>query len=158
MINFDIPNITKAAIEKSRTVPIKISFKDLEFSVNRQNSWFKTHDDCKSKTIVKKCSGYFLPGQTHYILGPSGSGKTTLLNLLSGYQTKEQGNSLQGSIQVNDSVALTAKTFSAYGAYLTQDDTLFEWFTVEEAILFAASLKLTLSKEEISKRVDETIK
>jgi ABC-type multidrug transport system ATPase subunit len=52
---------------------------------------------------------------------------------------------------------LTAKTFSAHGAYVTQDNLLFEWFTVEEAIMFAASLKLNLGRDERAERVDEII-
>jgi len=33
--------------------------------------------------IVKRATGYALPGQTLYIIGASGSGKTSLLNLIS---------------------------------------------------------------------------
>ena len=85
-------------------------------------------------------------------MGPSGAGKTTLLNILSGRIQVEKG-----TVQVNDCVPLTAKTFSAHGAYVTQDNLLFEWFTVEEAIMFAASLKLNLGRDERAERVDEII-
>ena len=38
-----------------------------------------------------------------------------------------------------------------------QDDVIFEYFTVREALLFAAKLKLNLSEEEINRRVNDLI-
>ncbi len=40
---------------------------------------------------------------------------------------------------------MTQKLFGNYGAYVMQDDVIFEYFTVREAITFAARLKLSLS-------------
>ena len=38
--------------------------------------------------------------------------------------------------------------FARIGAYVMQDDVLFEYFTPKEAITFAARLKLSISKKE----------
>ena len=43
---------------------------------------------------------------------------------------------------VNDSVPLTQKVFGNFGAYVMQDDVLFQSFTPREALTFAARLKL----------------
>jgi ABC-type multidrug transport system ATPase subunit len=39
-----------------------------------------------------------------------------------------------------------------------QDDIIFEYFTVKEALIFAARLKLTISKEQQDIRVAKLIK
>lgn len=50
---------------------------------------------------------------------------------------------------LNDQVELTAQNFGKYGGYVMQDDILFEFFTVEEALTFAARLKLDhMTKEQ----------
>ena len=99
-----------------------------------------------------------LPGQTHYIMGPSGAGKTTLLNVLSGRIRIDKKCQLSGEIKLNDCIDLDQKSFALYGAYVMQDDILFEYFTVKEALKFAAQLKLNVSKQEADDRVDELLK
>ena len=102
-------------------------------------------------------SGYMLPGQTHFIMGASGAGKTTLLNALSGRIRLDKRCRLTGEMSLNDAVPLDRRAFSKFGAYVMQDDTLFEYFTVREAILFAAKLKLTVSEQEKEERVAQII-
>jgi len=72
--------LARSAIEVSAdnlSIPIKVSFKDLNYRV------YKKKEE-KPLELLKKATGYLLPGQTHYIMGPSGAGKTTLLNAISG--------------------------------------------------------------------------
>ena len=52
---------------------------------------------------------------------------------------------------------LNQTTFAQFGAYVMQDDILFEYFTVKEALTFAATLKLRLTEEERDERVREVI-
>ena len=94
-----------------------------------------------------------LPGQTHYIMGASGAGKNTLLNALSGRIRLDNDCTLTGKRTLNDVIPLDSKSFSKFGAYVMQDDMLFEYFTVKEALKFAANLKLTLTDKEKECRV-----
>ena len=87
-----------------------------------------------------------MPGLTHYIMGASGAGKTTLLNALSGRIRQDKKAKLTGTLLLNESLPLTTQTFSNYGAYVMQDDVLFEYFTVYEALMFAAKLKLRTTR------------
>ena len=89
-----------------------------------------------------------LPAQTHYIMGASGAGKTTLLNTLCGRIKSSNNASLSGECLLNDLVVLNSESFAKFGAYVTQDDLLYEYFTVREALRFAAKLKLSVSSHE----------
>jgi len=112
----------------------------------------------RHEKILKSCSGYAMPGQTHYIMGASGAGKTTLLNALSGRIRQDMNATLTGKLLLNDVLPLTTDTFSKYGAYVMQDDVLFEYFTVQEAITFAARLKIRDTKCVQDLRVKKIIK
>lgn len=111
----------------------------------------------KQFPVLKNISGYALPGQTLYIMGASGAGKTSLMNALSARINVGKGCTLEGEILLNDQANITQKLFGNYGAYVMQDDTIFEYFTVREALTFAARLKLQLSIEDQDKRVNKLI-
>jgi len=89
-----------------------------------------------------------MPGQTLYIMGASGAGKTSLMNVLSDRISTENGSRLSGKLLINDSVPLEQKVFGRFGTYVMQDDILFPYFTVREALIFAARLRLKVSIEE----------
>ena len=78
-------------------------------------------------------------------MGASGAGKTSLLNLLSDRVAIKPGMQVQGKIMFNDKYELNQDVFSSYASYVMQDDDIFEDFTVEEALTFAARLKLNCS-------------
>ena len=90
-------------------------------------------------------------------MGASGAGKTSLLNALSGRLKVDEHNHLSGSRKLNDAVNLDSDVFSRFGAYVMQDDMLFEYFTIREALEFAAKLKLSVGPEERKERVDDII-
>lgn len=75
-------------------------------------------------------------------MGASGAGKTSLLNALSGRIKINKDCRLTGERMLNDTLPLDENVFPRFGAYVMQDDMLFEYFTVREALVFAARLKL----------------
>ena len=90
-------------------------------------------------------------------MGASGAGKTSLLNLLSDRIAIKDGSTIEGRITLNDQHELNSSLFSSYASYVMQDDVIFAYFTVKEALTFAARLKLHCSEEEQDKRVEELI-
>lgn len=141
--------------------PIKLTFTNLKYQVRvkstRSERQYLGAAKYRDETILKEVSGYMLPGQTHYIMGASGAGKTTLLNALSGRIRLDKKCRLTGDRTLNDIIPLDSKSFSKFGAYVMQDDMLFEYFTVREALQFAAKLKLSIPDSERNERVNEII-
>ena len=125
---------TRSALEIN-SLPVKVSFQNIKCSV-------------KGTTILNDVTGYALPCHTHYIMGASGAGKTTLLNVLA--DRVPTSARVSGKVEMNDCVPLLKSGhFGKYGAYVMQDDTLYEYFTVAECLRFAARLKLGhLTKHE----------
>ena len=82
-------------------------------------------------------------------MGASGAGKTSLLNVLSDRILLKKGwATLTGSLKFNDSVDVDQDIFGKFCSYVMQDDILFAYFTVKEAMTFAARLKLNDIPEE----------
>lgn len=93
--------------------------------------------------ILKQVSGYALPGQTLYIMGASGAGKTSLLNLISDRASTKNGTTISGEVLINNKDIVQQKTFGSIASFVMQDDILFEFLTVREALTFAARLRLS---------------
>lgn len=91
-------------------------------------------------------------------MGSSGAGKTTLLNALADRLPKS-GRKIRykGSVQINHKLDVKQKNFGNYGAYVMQDDILFSTFTCEQALMFAARLRLNESSSKCKQRVEEVI-
>lgn len=98
-----------------------------------------------------------MPGTTTFIMGASGSGKTSLLNLLSDRISLRGDNVVSGTVMFNDKVLVNQSSFGQVGSYVMQDDILFTFFTVKEALTFAARLRLTIPIPEQDKIVDELL-
>jgi len=81
-------------------------------------------------------------------MGASGAGKTSLLNALSDRIGLKQGDSLKGDIMFNDKYKLDQNTFGRFANYVMQDDVIFRYFTVREALTFAARLKLKIPEAD----------
>ena len=81
-------------------------------------------------------------------MGSSGAGKTSLLNIIADRIALKSGNTLTGDLLFNDTTKVTQGNFGSIGGYVMQDDILFGYFTVQEALQFAARLKSKESKRE----------
>lgn len=91
-------------------------------------------------------------------MGASGAGKTSLLNILSDRISKTKGAKLSGELMINDTMVYDEKNFGLLSGYVMQDDVLYEHFTPEEALRFAADLKLAnISSEEKDARIQSLI-
>ncbi|XP_022214908.1 ATP-binding cassette sub-family G member 1 [Drosophila obscura] len=103
---------------------IDIHFEDLVYQVNvpRQN---------EKKSVLKGITGTFKSGELTAIMGPSGAGKSSLMNILTGL-TK---SGVSGKIEIGKARKLCG--------YIMQDDHFFPYFTVEETMLMAATLKIS---------------
>ena len=98
-------------------------------------------------------SGCVAPGQFLSIIGASGAGKTTLLNYLSG-RLISQNLSKKGRVMINGQDRDQIRGFTAFSAYVQQDDILFQTLSVRECLEFAAKLKLPGTLESKLERVD----
>ena len=139
---------------------IKISFDDVRFTVTVPSTAEEIaagRPQTKPFEILKGATGFCLPGQTTFIMGASGAGKTSLLNLLSDRVGAKPGMTISGKILLNDKYALNQDLFSKYASYVMQDDVIFAYFTVKEALTFAARLKLQCSEQEQDERVAKLI-
>ena len=67
---------------------------------------------------------------------------------------KNRKNKLSGKVMINDTTEMNQNVFSDIGAYVMQDDVLFEYFTPREALRFAARLKLGIPKKEQDQRIE----
>jgi len=139
--------------------PVQLTFKDIVITTvpaTKKCGCCKIADPQKPKVIINGVSGTIMPGQFVAILGASGAGKTTLLNYLSGRDFSKTLHST-GEVFVNGTLKSQIPNFSAFSAYVQQDDILFQTLTVRECLEFAAKLKLTGTIESKIRRVDALI-
>ncbi|EDW03303.1 ATP-binding cassette sub-family G member 1 [Drosophila grimshawi] len=103
---------------------IDIHFEDLVYQVTGSKRKEK-------KSVLKGIEGTFKSGEMTAIMGPSGAGKSSLMNILTGL-TK---NGVSGTIEIGKARKLCG--------YIMQDDHFYPFFTVEETMLLAATLKIS---------------
>jgi ABC-type multidrug transport system ATPase subunit len=87
-----------------------------------------------AKTLLEPTSLKLQKGELVAIIGPSGSGKSTLLKTLGGIRTSSGGTVLMRGQDVG--------LRQADIGYVPQDDTLHHLLSVDEALTFAAQLRL----------------
>lgn len=87
-------------------------------------------------TIFDQLSLQIEGGKCTCLLGPSGCGKSTLLKMISGNRSIEY----QGSIRIAPGPADTNLT-----AWMSQNDLLLPWMSVEDNVLLGAKLRFEVS-------------
>jgi ABC-2 type transport system ATP-binding protein len=86
-------------------------------------------------------------------LGPNGAGKTTTIKLLLGLIKPTSGSAnIFGMDTARDSVAVRARI-----GYLPQDPRFYEQMTARQILVFTAGFYFKGPREEIERRVEETI-
>ncbi|XP_055371508.1 ATP-binding cassette sub-family G member 1 [Condylostylus longicornis] len=124
---------------------VDITFKNLTYIVSVPKTKAK-------KKILNNVYGQFKSGELNAIMGPSGAGKSSLMNILTGF--------IRGDISGDISFGAELKN-SKVCCYILQDDLFFPWFTVEEVMLLAATLKISnksLPFEEKKTLIDDILK
>lgn len=106
---------------------VDITFSNLKYTVDAAKLGTK-------KDVLKSISGAFKSGELTAIMGPSGAGKSSLMNILTGFVK----SGVNGSI----SFGSTSKSRKMC-CYILQDDHFFPWLTIEEAMMLAATLKIS---------------
>ncbi|KAK9870215.1 hypothetical protein WA026_006300 [Henosepilachna vigintioctopunctata] len=111
-------------------VSIDIKFEDIRYSVPQNGG---------KKDVIQGISGQFLSGELTAIMGPSGAGKSSLLNILTGFIEAEGNIQCTGPSQGKKG----PKQHGKHSCYILQEDSLDSEFTVEEAMRYAAELKVS---------------
>jgi ABC-type nitrate/sulfonate/bicarbonate transport system ATPase subunit len=89
-------------------------------------------------------------GDIGVILGPSGCGKTTLFNIVSGLIYPTRGSIIFDTTSLKNSINALGVIF--------QDLRIFPWLSVFKNIAFGLSLKKSVNKEYLRKKINDYIK
>lgn len=98
---------------------------------------------------IKSVSFSVYEGEFVSIIGPSGCGKSTLLSILAGLENKTSGSVM---IQNNPVNGISDKV-----GYMLQKDSLLEWRTIYQNVLFGLEIRHT-KNEESEAYVNELLK
>jgi ABC-type multidrug transport system ATPase subunit len=97
----------------------------------------------KDKTILNDISGEFRSNELTAIVGSSGSGKSSLLNVLSGFQKRNVG----GSIELNG--RQNQRLIQENSSYVMQEYTFHKFITVRETLMFRINCKISKQDDSI---------
>lgn len=143
---------------------VAVTWSNINYSVlATSNNVFKKKGNqalAGDKHVLHDLSGEVIPGEMLAILGPSGAGKTTLIEILGG---KNKIGSTTGSVTFS-AVSPTGERTDALKqpriGFVDQSDILPSMLTVQEALMFAARLRLPehIPQEEKQAKVFEVMK
>jgi ABC-type multidrug transport system ATPase subunit/ABC-type multidrug transport system permease subunit len=126
-------------------------FSDLWYTINLGPS---PESESNTVDLLKGVSGWALPGRMTALMGSSGAGKTTLLDVLADRKTT---GTITGHILI-DGQPPDRQTFRKIVGYVEQFGVHANQATVEESLLFSASLRLPRSQHHKAQTmVDDTL-
>lgn len=135
-------------------------FTNISFSVELSKPGELCGGKVNEKVILNQVSGSARAGTILAILGPSGSGKTCLLNILSGRIScgRSMKPNLTGQISF-DGKPVQLADIRKQSAFVSQDDCLFSYLTVEETLLLSANFNLPedSTNEALNTVVDQNL-
>lgn len=117
-------------------------------------------DLCKSFSHKQVLDGVNLTinrGETFLIIGRSGAGKTVLLKNILGLFSPDSGTICVDGTDITQLDSKDLEKVRLNFGLVFQSSALFDFLTIEENVGFFLSQHTNLSKEEISKKVTETL-
>lgn len=104
--------------------------------------------------VLKDISFSIAPGEKVSLLGPGGCGKTTILKVLLGLEPPTDGHvSLRGTDMVETTSNEKQTTLTKVGMAFQQGG-LFDYMTVEDNLYFAMEHMTTMTREQMSQKID----
>ena len=115
-----------------------------------------TRTVARNKVLLSEISMTVRPREFVAVVGPNGAGKSTLLYALSGIRPANRGRVFFNGIDYYRHIDL----FRASLGYVPQDDIIHTQLTVEQALGYAARLRMPpdTKAEEIEERIGEVLK
>ncbi|KAM0951250.1 putative ABC transporter, AAA+ ATPase domain, ABC-2 type transporter [Dioscorea sansibarensis] len=138
--------------------PLAMTFQDISYYVDTPPQMREQEYTGNKLQLLHNITGAFRPGVLSVLMGVSGAGKTTLLDVLSGRKT---GGVIEGDIRISG-YPKVQETFARISGYCEQTDIHSPQLTVEESLIFSASLRLpnnidSKTRSEFVNEVLETI-
>ena len=116
------------------------------------------HKSFGSKHVLRGFSLRVEPGETFVLLGRSGTGKSVTLKTIVGLILPDSGSVRVGEVEVTTANREALAGVRRQVAYLFQSGALVNWLTVRENVALPLVEHRAGTKDEIRRRVDETLK
>ncbi|WJX31315.1 ABC transporter G member 31 [Trifolium repens] len=150
---------TKSSKKKGMILPFEpliMTFHNVNYYVDMPKEIRKQGVTETRLKLLSNVSGVFAPGVLTALMGSSGAGKTTLMDVLAGRKT---GGYIEGDIKISG-YPKVQHTFARIAGYVEQNDIHSPQMTVQESLLFSASLRLQkeVSKEKKQEFVEQVMK
>ncbi|KAL4325064.1 hypothetical protein GQ457_11G016130 [Hibiscus cannabinus] len=118
--------------------PLTLTFQDVQYYIDTPSEMRKRGYSERKVQLLSNVTGALRPGILTALMGTSGAGKTTLLDVLAGRKTI---GCIHGEIKVGG-YPKVQETFSRISGYCEQNDIHSPQITVQESLIFSASLRL----------------
>ncbi|KAL4324340.1 hypothetical protein GQ457_11G016110 [Hibiscus cannabinus] len=118
--------------------PLSLTFQDVQYYIDTPSEMRKRGYSQRKMQLLSNVTGALRPGILTALMGTSGAGKTTLLDVLAGRKTI---GCIYGEIKVGG-YPKVQETFSRISGYCEQNDIHSPQITVQESLIFSASLRL----------------